>query len=386
MTTGPPVTTQVYGDPAVTARPVTTTGYDTFGDTAETEDPDGNVTTYGYDADGRQVSETLPALHAAGRFLGDHRRSTPRPTTTTATSSPPPTGSNNTTTYGYDQQGNQVTETTPTTASPPPPTTPTGSRCRSLTPPGRGHRVHLRLPGPGGDLDAGRAVLRRRDRRLHHQLLLQRRTGGMAVAGDHPGQRDHPVLLRPGRGEDRQHQRRRGHHLVLLQLARRADRGHQPRRHATATGYDGAGNVTSTTNLDASGNTLATTSATFDGEGDQLSSTDAEGNGDHVHLRPDRDGHPGSPAGLRHQRHHHLVRLRRGRKPDPVHRRQRQPVVGHLQQLGAAAVPRRAVHRRLHAPRRTRRSPSPTTPTRTRSPRPSPAGSRSPAPTTTSAS
>ena len=77
--------------PAVTAHPVTTTGYDTFGDTAETEDPDGNVTTYGYDADGRPVSETDAQLHPARRFLGDHRGRHHRLRRRTATSSPPPT-------------------------------------------------------------------------------------------------------------------------------------------------------------------------------------------------------------------------------------------------------------------------------------------------------
>lgn len=45
----------------MTARPVTATGYDTFGETAETEDPDGSVTDYGYDADGRHDSQTLPS-------------------------------------------------------------------------------------------------------------------------------------------------------------------------------------------------------------------------------------------------------------------------------------------------------------------------------------
>jgi YD repeat-containing protein len=58
LTTAPVVTTETYGNAAVTAHPVITAGYDTFGDTAESEDPDGNVTTYTYDADGR---------------IGDHR-------------------------------------------------------------------------------------------------------------------------------------------------------------------------------------------------------------------------------------------------------------------------------------------------------------------------
>ena len=64
LTIQPPVSAQTYVNGAlatVTARPESLTGYDTFGDTTENDDPDGNVTTYGYDADGQQVSETLPA-------------------------------------------------------------------------------------------------------------------------------------------------------------------------------------------------------------------------------------------------------------------------------------------------------------------------------------
>jgi YD repeat-containing protein len=62
VTTGPPVTAQVYGSPVVTARPVTTAGYDTFGDTAEDQDPDGNVTTYGYDHCNRKLVKFSVAL------------------------------------------------------------------------------------------------------------------------------------------------------------------------------------------------------------------------------------------------------------------------------------------------------------------------------------
>ena len=68
-TTQPPVSTETYspnGGTPVTAVPESLTGYDTFGDTTENEDPDGNVTTYGYDADGQQVSETLPPYTPPG--------------------------------------------------------------------------------------------------------------------------------------------------------------------------------------------------------------------------------------------------------------------------------------------------------------------------------
>jgi RHS repeat-associated protein len=54
---GPPVQTQTYTtqSPAV-GRPVTTYGYDTYGDRTQALDPDFNTTTTGYDGDGRITS------------------------------------------------------------------------------------------------------------------------------------------------------------------------------------------------------------------------------------------------------------------------------------------------------------------------------------------
>jgi RHS repeat-associated protein len=113
VTTGPAVATQSgSGSAPVTAAPVTTVGYDTFGDETETEDADGNVTTYAYNQDGQQVSETEPSYTPPGS-------STPvNGTTTTAynslgeeVSQTDPMG--NTTTYGYDQLGDETSETDP---------------------------------------------------------------------------------------------------------------------------------------------------------------------------------------------------------------------------------------------------------------------------------
>ncbi|HEX6967281.1 MAG TPA: hypothetical protein VF174_00410, partial [Micromonosporaceae bacterium] len=99
---------------AVTARPVTATGYDTFGDIAETKDADGNVTTYAFDGDGRRVSQTLPPytppggppITAVGTTVYDGDGLV---TSTTD-------GRNNTTRYGYDQLGDRVTVTAPDTS------------------------------------------------------------------------------------------------------------------------------------------------------------------------------------------------------------------------------------------------------------------------------
>ncbi|HUN34614.1 MAG TPA: LamG-like jellyroll fold domain-containing protein [Trebonia sp.] len=113
----PAVTTEVYNpatatDTPVTANPVTYFGYDTFGEKTEVKDPDGNVTTYGYDGDGHQTSETLPPYTPPGGTA-----SVTQPTVSTydgdgnLASSTDPLG--NETTYTYDQLGDQATEVTP---------------------------------------------------------------------------------------------------------------------------------------------------------------------------------------------------------------------------------------------------------------------------------
>ncbi|MFE7958248.1 LamG-like jellyroll fold domain-containing protein [Streptomyces sp. NPDC057413] len=87
-------------------------GYNTFGEVAETKDPNGNVVTIGYDALGQQVSQTMPTYTPPGS-------STPiTPVTSTQynaagqiTSETDPLGK--VTSYTYDQLGDQVDETLP---------------------------------------------------------------------------------------------------------------------------------------------------------------------------------------------------------------------------------------------------------------------------------
>jgi YD repeat-containing protein len=111
VTTGPPVTAQTYGNSVVTARPVTMTGYDTFGDNAEDRDPNGNVTKYAYDADGQQVSTTLPPYTPPGGSPVTAVDTTAYDADGRVTSVTD--GLSNTTRYGYDQLGDQVKETAP---------------------------------------------------------------------------------------------------------------------------------------------------------------------------------------------------------------------------------------------------------------------------------
>ncbi|MEV7151660.1 LamG-like jellyroll fold domain-containing protein [Streptomyces sp. NPDC093084] len=93
VSTAPAVQAEADGTLAneTTVRPVTTSGYNTFGEAVEEQDPDGLTTTTVYDADGNKVSETLPPYTPAGA-------STPNAGTTVWT---------------YDSEGNQTSETSP---------------------------------------------------------------------------------------------------------------------------------------------------------------------------------------------------------------------------------------------------------------------------------
>lgn len=64
---GPPVAAQTYvAQTPATAQPLTTYGYDTFGDRTQVQDPDRNVTSYGYDPAGRIASVTSPSYTPPG--------------------------------------------------------------------------------------------------------------------------------------------------------------------------------------------------------------------------------------------------------------------------------------------------------------------------------
>ncbi|MFF8592679.1 LamG-like jellyroll fold domain-containing protein [Streptomyces sp. NPDC015220] len=91
VTTAPAVQAEPDGTTAATVRPTTTSGFNTFGESVEEQDPNGLVTRTAYDAEGNKVSETLPPYTPAGA-------STPNAGTTV---------------YTYDSEGNQTSVTTP---------------------------------------------------------------------------------------------------------------------------------------------------------------------------------------------------------------------------------------------------------------------------------
>jgi RHS repeat-associated protein len=110
--TAPAINTEVDGGAPVLAHPITTYGYDTFGEKVSSEDPNGNVTTTNYNADGLLVSTVLPPYTPPGS-------STPITATATRTYNnigevtSVTDGLGNTNSYTYDQLGDLATSTQP---------------------------------------------------------------------------------------------------------------------------------------------------------------------------------------------------------------------------------------------------------------------------------
>jgi RHS repeat-associated protein len=257
------------------------TGYDTFGDNAEDRDPNGNVTKYAYDADGQQVSTTLPPYTPPGGSPVTAVDTTAYDADGRVTSVTD--GLSNTTRYGYDQLGDQVKETAPdgsvTTAAydtenePLSVTGPTGAVTDS-TYDYMGRRVTSTQVER--DTSAGTAAYTTTyaygdtggDEAGGGWLLKQASPAGVSAsyAYDPSGA---VTSVTDGAGDQTSYS---------YDGLGRKTKVTYPDGTAAAAGYDAAGNVTSTASLNASGTTLATTSATLDGEGHQLSATDAAGN------------------------------------------------------------------------------------------------------------
>lgn len=112
QTVAPTVTSEVYGSTAVSVHPVTTVGYDAFGEEAQSEDANGNIVTTAYDANGNKVSQTLPPYTAPGGTSAINATTTwAYDKNDSLTSETDPAG--NVTSYVYDQVGDTAKTTTP---------------------------------------------------------------------------------------------------------------------------------------------------------------------------------------------------------------------------------------------------------------------------------
>ena len=278
LVTGPPAAAQAGGGTPVGARPVTTTGYNTFGEATETQDPNGNTTTYVYDAGGRVVSQALPPYTPpGGTGPAGGTTVTAYDTLGQVTSQTDPLG--NVTRYAYDQLGRRTSQTDPgngvTSTSYDADgealsvTGPTGAQATS-TYDYLGRQVTAtsveRYPSPASYTTVTSYAITPADPSGTWKSLVTSPDGvstgyGYDAAGE-------ATQVTDGAGNTARYS--------FDALGRPTATVNPDGTSATIT-YDPAGNQLAQASLDAAGQTLASTSATYNGEGQQLSTTDALG-------------------------------------------------------------------------------------------------------------
>lgn len=278
VVTGPPVITQTGGGAPATARSVATTGYNSFGEVAESRNPDGYTTTYAYDADGRNSSTTLPSYTQPGASSPVSGTSTQKyDTLGEMIAQTDPDG--NTMQYSYDQLGDKTGQTDP------------GGGVTTTAYDADGEQ--LSQTGPTGAQTT--ATYDYLDRQLTDTAVERypsaaaytTTTSYAATAADPSGAWKSSVTTPDGVATSYGYNAA-GETTQIIDGAGDTTRysydalGRQvntvsPDGTSTAVTYDPAGNQLAKSSLDASGKTLTTETAAFNGEGDQLSTTDALG-------------------------------------------------------------------------------------------------------------
>ncbi len=279
VVTGPPVAAETGGATPVAARPVTTTGYNTFGEAAEAKDPDGNTTTNIYDADGRQVAQALPAYTQPGTSTQVNGTTTTTYNNlgqVTAETDP----DSNTTHYTYDQLGDRTGQTDP------------GGGVTTTACDADGEQ--LSQTGPTGAQttatydDLGRQLTATDVERYPSPASYTTITSYAATPTNPRGAWKSSVTTPDGvatsygydaAGETTQVTDGAGNTTKYsFDALGRQTAVVNPDGTSDTVTYDPAGNQLAQSSLDASGHTLTTTSAAYNGEGKQVSATDALGN------------------------------------------------------------------------------------------------------------
>ncbi|WP_189934545.1 LamG-like jellyroll fold domain-containing protein [Streptomyces aurantiogriseus] len=282
VSTAPAVQAEPDGTTASTVRPITTSGFNTFGEAVEEQDPSGLVTTTVYDAEGDKVSETLPSYTPAGA-------STPNAGTTVwtydsegdQTSVTTPGGK--TTSYLYDQMGDlaQITE-------------PDGTKTHALYDK-NGEQLSA-TDGTGAQTQAtydflGRQVTSTTMERYPSTKTLTTRTSYAVTTGNPYGAHASSVTT-PGGVTTSYGYNRAGDLTSVTDGAGNTTRytydfqGNQQKTILadgtwTETDYDADGDPFSTRAYDANDNQLWSTSQQYDGVGNLVAATDARGHTSH---------------------------------------------------------------------------------------------------------
>lgn len=112
VTTAPTVAVETAGGTPTNVHPITSIGYNTFGEAVESEDADGNIITTAVDADGRATSTTQPNYTPPGAtsaIIAVTQRAYDNLGNPVSTTDP----LGNKTSYTYDQRSLVATATAP---------------------------------------------------------------------------------------------------------------------------------------------------------------------------------------------------------------------------------------------------------------------------------
>ena len=272
-TSSPPVTAEANGNPASQVVATNLTGYDTFGDPVETSDPDGNIITTTYDADGNQTAVSMPAYTPPGSATSI------TPTVRDAYDSLGRLASQtdarlDTTGYTYDQLGDQVQVVAPgnnvwhstfdTGGEQLSVTDPTGAQTQATYDP-----LGRQITSSQVERSPSAAVYTTR----FGYDALGRRTTTTDPFSNRTVSTYNPVGDLNSVTDPMGNTTRYAYNLAGQTTETIAAGGT-----ATLDTYDTAGRLTSVAQLDASGSTLATNSNTYDAAGEQVSATDAMNN------------------------------------------------------------------------------------------------------------
>ena len=276
QTAGPAVSATVYstasGAPVTAAaHPVTTFGYNTFGDKTGDQDPDGNTTTYTYDADGQLTSGTGPSYTPPGSSA----------VTPLTTYQYDPDGQlvkqtdplTHTTSYAYDQLGDKTSVTTPDGKSSSYAYDANGDLLSQTDPTGAQTSAtydFMGRPVTGTQVDRYPTTASLTTTSTYDSsgnLASVKSPAGVVTSYGHDAAGEQTSVT-DGAGNTTGY--------VYDELGRPVKTVNPDGTFSTAS-YDGAGDQTGTADFSAAGVQLRSASAAYDAAGDMISATDAMG-------------------------------------------------------------------------------------------------------------
>ena len=287
VATEPYVATQTAGGTPLVEQPTTDTGYDTFGDIADSKDENGNVTSFTYDGDGRQLTKTLPSYTTPGGTAVNGTTQTQYNGLGEVTSQTDP--DNNQTTYTYDQLGKKTSQADVTTGG----TTSysydlDGEQLSETGPTGaQTTDTYDFLGRPVTATDVERYLTPGSGTPSATPSSYTTTTSYAPTTADPSGTWKSSDTSADGvtseygydaAGENTQLTDGAGNVTTYaFDALGRQVKTVNPDQTADTVTYDPAGNKVAEASLDKNGNLLTKTSTTYNGEGDELSTTDARG-------------------------------------------------------------------------------------------------------------